>query len=91
METRNGAWRGKRVLDIKLSNSSCLVFDADIKSDHSIGVAVKSMAHEKYSQLLPEKFNGSGNFDDWVSNFECTYRGVYWRSMAGTKEIWLFV
>ena len=29
------------------------------------------MAHEKYLQVLPEKFDGSGNFDDWVSNFEC--------------------
>ena len=29
------------------------------------------MAHEKYPQVLPEKFDGSGNFDDWVSNFEC--------------------
>ena len=29
------------------------------------------MAHEKYLQVLPEKFDGSGNFDDWVSNFDC--------------------
>ena len=39
------------------------------KEGHSI--YGKAMTQEDRLHLLPKKFDDSGNFDNWVSNFEC--------------------
>ena len=37
--------------------------------------------------LLPEKFDGSKNFEDWVSHFECVAAINYWNDAE--KLLWL--
>ena len=39
--------------------------------------------------LLPEKFNGNQNFNDWVSHFECTSKINWWND--DQKVLWLRV
>jgi len=45
------------------------------------------MANEGRPQLLPEKFDGSENFDDWVSTFECISEINGWNERE--KALWL--
>ena len=47
------------------------------------------MANEGRPQLLPEKFDGSENFDDWVSTFECISEINGWNERE--KALWLRV
>ena len=37
--------------------------------------------------LLPEKFDGSNDFNDWVSHFECVTAINYWSDAE--KLLWL--
>ena len=45
------------------------------------------MAQGECPQLLPEKFDGTGSFDDWVSNFECISEINGWNEEE--KALWL--
>jgi len=40
-----------------------------------------------YPQFLPKKYDGTGNFGDWVSKFECISAMNGWNE--GEKAFWL--
>ena len=48
---------------------------------------IEAMLQEERLQLLPEKFNDSGNFNDWVSNFVCISSINSWSKQE--KAHWL--
>ena len=45
------------------------------------------MASDDNPVLLPDKFDGSQSFDDWMSQFECTSKINGWNDSK--KALWL--